>query len=84
MPAKPPATVADEGPDDVGGVLDDAMLQNTNQFYKWIAELEAARTSESEQKYEAYASILHGHLRASEDVAERVRWCLDWLCIGGG
>lgn len=73
--AQPPP--GDDG-DDL--VLEDALLHNTNQFYKWISELEAARTSESEHKYETYASILRGHLEASTLVEDRVCGCVLWLC----
>lgn len=68
-PSGAPPLPGDDGED---FVLEDAMLHNTNQFYKWISELEAARTSESERKYETYASILRGHLEASSHVEDRV------------
>lgn len=69
-PSGAPLPPGEEGEDEV---LEDAMLHNTNQFYKWISELEAARTSESERKYEAYSAILRGHLEASSLVEDRVR-----------
>ena len=56
------------------------MLHNTNQFYKWISELETARTSESERKYQTYASILRGHLEASSHVEDRVRCGVHRAC----
>lgn len=36
--------------DSYSGTLEDAVLQNGNQFHKWHTELEAACASETEEK----------------------------------
>jgi hypothetical protein len=36
--------------DSYSGTLEDAVLQNSNQFHKWHTELEAACASETEEK----------------------------------
>lgn len=42
--------------------LDEQVLQNAHQFYLWHGEMEAARTSETEEKYRRYGEVLVGHL----------------------
>ncbi len=59
--------------DSYAGTLEDAVLQNTNQFYKWHTELESACASETEQKYKQYADLLNGHLMACEGIQLKVR-----------
>ena len=61
------------------GPLDDAVLQNNNQFYKWHSELEVARTLETEQKYRLYAVALEGHLQTCNHILNKVccTWSLD-------
>ena len=59
----------DEGYD---GNLDDAVLQNANQFHKWHSELEAACATETEQKYQQYAQLLISHLQACESIQRKV------------
>lgn len=56
------------------------MLQNANQFHKWHAELEAARASETEEKYQRYAALLNGHLASCDGIQLKVA-C---VCVGGG
>jgi hypothetical protein len=52
--------------------LDDIVLQNSHQFYKWHGELEAARTSETEQKYRRYGEVLGGHLTTCNQLMHQV------------
>ncbi|KAK9845860.1 hypothetical protein WJX81_004499 [Elliptochloris bilobata] len=42
--------------------LEECVLQNSRQFYRWHGELEAARTAEAEGKFREYAAALGGHL----------------------
>ena len=53
--------------------LEDTVLHNTNQFYKWHAELEAAFISETEEKYRQYASELQGRLQRCTDIHDKAR-----------
>lgn len=53
--------------------LEDTVLHNTNQFYKWHAELEAAFTSETEEKYRQYASELQGRFQRCTDIHDKAR-----------
>lgn len=52
--------------------LDDVVLQNSHQFYKWHGELEAARTAETEHKYRRYGEVLAGHLGTCGDLMGQV------------
>ena len=54
------------------GALEEVVLQNSSQFYRWHTELEAARTLETEQKYRNYADALKGHLTSCDDLLEKV------------
>eukprot|EP00898_Chlorokybus_atmophyticus_P000708 jgi/Chlat1/1638/Chrsp127S01891 len=47
-------------------------LQNSHQFYKWHAELEAAMNSEMEEKYQHYAEELLNHLRTFDSIISLV------------
>jgi hypothetical protein len=58
--------------DGYDGNLDDAVLQNANQFHKWHSELEAACATETEQKYQQYAQLLISHLQACESIQKKV------------
>ena len=53
--------------------LEDTILHNTNQFYKWHAELEAAFTSETEEKYRQYASELESRLQRCTEIHDKAR-----------
>ena len=53
-------TKADESA--LEGPLEEAVLENSNQFYRWHSELEAARTLETEEKYKEYAGSLKAHI----------------------
>ncbi|KAK9817306.1 hypothetical protein WJX72_012420 [[Myrmecia] bisecta] len=54
------------------GSLEEIILHSSNQFYKWHSELEAARTSETEEKYRQYAGTLSGHLQTCEALLAKV------------
>ncbi|EIE20882.1 Sec34-domain-containing protein [Coccomyxa subellipsoidea C-169] len=55
-----------------GPSLEEVVLQNSSQFYRWHTELEAARTLETEQKYRNYADALKGHLTSCNHLLEKV------------
>jgi hypothetical protein len=55
------------------GSLEDAVLQNANQFHKWHTELEAACASETEEKYKQYAQLLQNHLASCDKLQGQVR-----------
>ena len=55
-----------------GTALEEVVLQNSNQFYRWHTELEAARTLETEEKYRRYADTLSGHLASCDALLEKV------------
>jgi hypothetical protein len=55
------------------GTLEDAVLQNANQFHKWHTELEAACASETEEKYKQYAQLLQNHLASCDNLQGQVR-----------
>lgn len=59
--------------EDIQGSLEDAVLQSSTQFYRWNSELEAARTSETEEKYRQYAATLQGHLQTCGDLIQKVQ-----------
>ena len=48
----------------VEGPLEEAVLENSNQFYRWHSELEAARILETEEKYKEYAASLRSQIEA--------------------
>ncbi len=56
-----------------GTALEEVVLQNSNQFYRWHTELEAARTLETEEKYRRYADTLCGHLASCDRLLEKVK-----------
>ena len=51
--------------------LEEVVLQNGNQFYRWHAELEAAQMNEREEKYRRYADTLSGHLASCDRLLEK-------------
>ena len=55
-----------------GTALEEVVLQNSNQFYRWHTELEAARTLEIEEKYRRYADTLSGHLASCDALLRKV------------
>lgn len=56
-----------------GASLEDAVLQSSHHFHQWHSELEAARKSETEEKYRRYAATLEGHLGACQHILTKVR-----------
>ncbi len=62
------------------GALEEVVLQNSSQFYRWHTELEAARTLETEQKYRNYADALKGHLTSCNHLLEKVLLILVNTC----
>jgi len=48
------------------------VLQNSAQFHKWHSELEATRTSETEEKFRRYAGTLQGYLDACNELLGKV------------
>lgn len=78
--AEPPTTAAAEGPPPeteaaavaAEGSLEEAVLENSNQFYRWHSELEAARVLETEEKHREYAESLRGHIQALDGLQQKV------------
>ena len=64
-----------------GQALEDAILQSSHLFHQWHSELEAARTSETEEKYRRYASTLEGHLHGCKQILAKAR-SADIHCCG--
>lgn len=60
------------------GSLEEAVLHNANQFHKWHTELEAACASETEEKYQQYAQLLHNHLASCDRLQDQVGSCVGW------
>ncbi|KAJ4769136.1 Conserved oligomeric Golgi complex subunit 3 [Rhynchospora pubera] len=52
--------------------LDDAVLLNTHQFYKWYAELESAMKSETEEKYRLYEDTLTERIQICDQILQQV------------
>ncbi|XP_021756744.1 conserved oligomeric Golgi complex subunit 3-like isoform X2 [Chenopodium quinoa] len=50
----------------------EAVLVNTNQFYKWFTDLEAAMKSETEEKYRHYVDTLIQHIQTCDDILRQV------------
>mmetsp|Transcript_38034 Transcript_38034/g.90364 ORF Transcript_38034/g.90364 Transcript_38034/m.90364 type:complete len:779 (+) Transcript_38034:255-2591(+) len=67
-----------ETPDETGrspgsnAALDKAILENSHQFYLWHGELEAARRSETEEKYRKYGEVLESHLSTCSGLLSQV------------
>lgn len=47
--------------------------QNASDFYRWLGELEAARSSETEGKFRRYGAALEGHLAAADALLADVK-----------
>ncbi|KAL0426741.1 UNVERIFIED_CONTAM: Conserved oligomeric Golgi complex subunit [Sesamum latifolium] len=50
----------------------DAVLVNTNQFYKWFTDLEAAMKSETEEKYQHYVRTLTERIQTCDTILHQV------------
>lgn len=48
-------------------------LQNSSDFYRWLSELEAARSSETEEKFRRYGAALERHLAACDGLLASVK-----------
>ncbi|KAB5538326.1 hypothetical protein DKX38_015859 [Salix brachista] len=57
----------------------DAVLVNTNQFYKWFTDLESAMKSEAEEKYQHYVNNLTVHIETCDDILHQVDETLDFF-----
>ncbi|WOH11318.1 hypothetical protein DCAR_0830799 [Daucus carota subsp. sativus] len=54
-----------------------AVLVNTNQFYNWFIDLEAAMKSETEEKYQHYVSTLTERIQTCNNILQQVDETLD-------
>ncbi|KAL7133315.1 hypothetical protein ABFS83_12G132400 [Erythranthe nasuta] len=50
----------------------EAVLVNTNQFYKWFTDLEAAMKSETEEKYQHYVRTLTERIQTCDTILNQV------------
>ncbi|KAJ7955372.1 Conserved oligomeric Golgi complex subunit 3 like [Quillaja saponaria] len=55
----------------------EAVLVNTNQFYKWFTDLESAMKSETEEKYQHYVNTLTERIQTCDDILHQVDETLD-------
>lgn len=55
----------------------EAVLVNTNQFYKWFSDLESAMKSETEEKYHHYLNSLTDRIRTCDVILRQVDDTLD-------
>ncbi|KAI3762323.1 hypothetical protein L1987_52749 [Smallanthus sonchifolius] len=55
----------------------DGVLVNTNQFYKWFTDLEAAMKSETEEKYQQYVNTLTERIQTCDGILQQVDETLD-------
>ncbi|CAL5328750.1 unnamed protein product [Camellia sinensis] len=55
----------------------EAVLVNTNQFYKWFTDLEAAMKSETEEKYQHYFTSLTERIQTCDGILHQVDETLD-------
>ncbi|KAK9075190.1 hypothetical protein SSX86_003511 [Deinandra increscens subsp. villosa] len=53
------------------------VLVNTNQFYKWFTDLEAAMKSETEEKYQQYVNSLTERIQTCDGILQQVDETLD-------
>jgi DNA repair ATPase RecN len=75
-PMSPSATEAAEA-SFVGTSFEDVTLQSASDFYRWLGELEAARSSETEEKFRKYGAALEGHLSTCDALLDTVKQILD-------
>lgn len=61
--------------DDSGAIQ--AVMVNTNQFYKWFMDLESAMKSETEEKYQHYVNTLTERIQTCDDILQQVDDTLD-------
>lgn len=56
-----------------GTSFEDVVLQNSSDFYRWLSELEAARSSETEEKFRRYGTALERHLATADGLLATVK-----------
>lgn len=56
-----------------GTSFEDVVLQNSSDFYRWLSELEAARSSETEEKFRRYGASLERHLATADGLLATVK-----------
>nr|GMC73003.1 conserved oligomeric Golgi complex subunit 3 isoform X1 [Ipomoea batatas] len=61
-----------------GGAIE-TVLVNTNQFYKWFMDLEAAMKSETEEKYQHYVNNLTEQIRTCDGILHQVDETLEFF-----
>ncbi|GAB4817343.1 hypothetical protein N2152v2_004389 [Parachlorella kessleri] len=66
------STTSSELPSFVGTSFEEVVLQNSSDFYRWLAELETARSSQTEEKFRRYGAELQGHLRTCNELLAKV------------
>lgn len=65
-------------PPPAGTSFEDVTLHNSSDFYRWLADLEAARSSETEEKFRRYGAALGAHLETCDGLLAKVgggAWC---------
>ncbi|KAI3426341.1 hypothetical protein D9Q98_008714 [Chlorella vulgaris] len=79
VPATPLSPSSVEGTElsFAGTGFEDVTLQNSSDFYRWLSELEAARSSETEEKFRRYSAALEGHLATCDSLLATVKEVLD-------
>lgn len=55
----------------------ETVLVNTNQFYEWFTDLEAAMKSETEEKYQHYVNTLTERIETCDGILQQVDQTLD-------
>lgn len=58
--------------EDSGKIEIETVLVNTNQFYKWFTDLEAAMKSETEEKYQHYVNTLTERIQTCDSILHQV------------
>ncbi|KAM7513491.1 hypothetical protein LguiA_003074 [Lonicera macranthoides] len=58
------------------GAVETALV-NTNEFYKWFTDLEAAMKSETEEKYQHYVNTLTERIQTCDGILQQVDETLD-------
>ncbi|XP_019193627.1 PREDICTED: conserved oligomeric Golgi complex subunit 3 isoform X2 [Ipomoea nil] len=61
-----------------GGAIE-TVLVNTNQFYKWFMDLEAAMKSETEEKYQHYVNNLTEQIQTCDGILHQVDETLEFF-----
>lgn len=72
-PASPISHTSTELPSFVGTSFEEVVLQNSSDFYRWLAELESARSNQTEEKFRQYGAVLQAHLDASDELLAKIQ-----------